>query len=589
MQTKKRRVVCDTETDGLEATRIWCIACKDLDSGEVFSWDVLRDNLRDAKSFLEEECEEIVGHNFLQFDLPVLERLLSLHLPVSRITDTLVLSQLFNSLREHGNSLEEWAKIFGGDQKIAIEDWTSFSPEMLRRCIGDLNINERLYYYLLNEGKKFSKASIRLEHDVTHILRKMRENGFYLYEDKARELQSTATARLNELRERLVTVCPPVAKPVREVKYRVNADGSLYYHCFAHLPPPITKEDIWGDYTLIEWVPFNIGSPSQVVERMNKFGWKPYLFTKSGAPRVCLENLATLSEDAPEEAKLIPRYLGLADKERRVNEWLTNLSPVDGRVHGMVISCGASTHRMAHFKPNMANVPSIDSELGKESRACWGVEDPIHYSQVGCDAKGIQLRVLAHYMNDPEYTDIVCNGDPHTKNMEAAGLDSRAVAKRFIYAWLLGAGASKIGEIIGAGAKEGAEVMQRFLDNLPALKRVKDRCKFDAKRGYTIGFDGRIIPIRSEHYALAIYLQGGESCIMKLATTLWYREVIKRKLDARLVAMVHDEWQTEVLNEQAEEVGKLQAWSIGEAGRLFKLNCPMDGDYRIGKNWLDCH
>jgi DNA polymerase-1 len=36
-------------------------------------------------------------------------------------------------------------------------------------------------------------------------------------------------------------------------------------------------------------------------------------------------------------------------------------------------------------------------------------------------------------------------------------------------------------------------------------------------------------------------------------------------------------------------LGEIQCQSIRDAGKFFKLNCPMDGEYRIGNNWQETH
>ena len=54
---------------------------------------------------------------------------------------------------------------------------------------------------------------------------------------------------------------------------------------------------------------------------------------------------------------------------------------------------------------------------------------------VGCDASGLELRMLAHYMaafDGGDYGDQVVNGDIHTINQQAAGLPTRDDAKTFI-------------------------------------------------------------------------------------------------------------------------------------------------------------
>ena len=147
------------------------------------------------------------------------------------------------------------------------------------------------------------------------------------------------------------------------------------------------------------------------------------------------------------EAKLIARYLMLQKRISQVSSWFDVVKP-DGRVHGRVITNGAVTGRMTHISPNMAQVPNSGSEYGSECRELWTVEPG--NKLVGIDASGLELRMLAHYMKDARYTDEILNGDIHTANQKAAGLLNRNTAKTFIYAFLYGAGAAKIGAIVGS-------------------------------------------------------------------------------------------------------------------------------------------
>ena len=151
-------------------------------------------------------------------------------------------------------------------------------------------------------------------------------------------------------------------------------------------------------------------------------------------------------------------------------------------------------------------------------------------------------------MNDTTFTDILLTGDIHTHNMKMAGLTDRDQAKTFIYAFMYGAGASKIGQIVGAGAKEGQQLINKFLSSMPALKRVRDAVVKASARGKIKGIDGRLLYIRSPHSALNTLLQGAGAVVCKL----WLINIIKRinrtGVDAKLVASIHDEYQFEVLN-----------------------------------------
>jgi DNA polymerase-1 len=90
---------------------------------------------------------------------------------------------------------------------------------------------------------------------------------------------------------------------------------------------------------------------------------------------------------------------------------------------------------------------------------------------------------------------------------------------------------------------------------------------------------------------LAGYLQNGESVIMKRANTLWDKWCTEEGLPFKQVNFVHDEWQTEVMGtyEQAQRVGQLQCDSLVTVGEELGLFCPMSGETKIGRNWLDTH
>jgi DNA polymerase-1 len=258
-----------------------------------------------------------------------------------------------------------------------------------------------------------------------------------------------------------------------------------------------------------------------------------------------------------------------------------------GRVHGYVNPNGAVTSRMTHSHPNMAQIPSSSSPYGEDCRSCWTV--PENYRLVGIDAAQLELRMLAHYLNDKDYTNEILNGDIHTTNQRLAELESRDKAKTFIYALLYGAGDAKLGSVVGRGRAVGKGLRQRFFDNLPAFKKLTDRVQREAKSGFVKGLDGRKLTVRSEHAALNTLLQGAGSIVMKQALIVLNNKIAKHGYDAKFVANVHDEWQIECSIDDAVDVGKLGVLALREAGCMFKLNCPLDGAYKVGENWSETH
>jgi len=581
-------VVFDIETDGLNPTAIHLMVAKEVGVKGNYI-------IRGPKGFAKfaPKVTKWIAHNGVGFDNKVVEKLWGYKIPLSKTVDTLVLSRLFDPTRKGGHRLEDWGKRLG-EYKGEFNDWSQYSEEMKEYCKQDVKVTELVYQELMKEGAKFSQSSINLEHQIHAIMCEQEVNGFELDTDLAEEIYTTCLAETNRIEAEIKEFMVPIAVPVKEVVLKHKKDGSIFANQL------LEGCNVQGDYTKIMWEEFNLASPTQINKRLDKLGWKPTVKTKSGdSYKICPENLATIPDSAPQAVKGLKVWKVLETRWKLASEWLQG-SQVDGRVHGRVITPGAVTHRAAHRGPNMANIPSVphgkdgilwkmDGLYAAECRQVFKV--PEGKLLVGTDAAGIQLRVLAHYMNDPVYTEQVIDGDIHTFNMNALGkfCKDRPTAKTFIYAFLLGAGVGKIAEILGCNAAQANKSMQNFYEALPTLKRLKSEASRAASMGWMKGLDGRILAIGSEHLALSVYLQGGETVIMRLANLFWQRQAKKEGINFKQCAWVHDEWQTEVDEHQAHRLGEIQVQSIVDAGKFFKLNCPMDGEAKIGKNWLETH
>lgn len=600
-----RTVVCDTECDSLAPTKVWCVVAYDIAEDKEYIFDTTN-NFLGLKEFAA-SVDRWIGHNFLMFDRPALNNLLGLDIKIAQVRDTLILSRLFNISRRGGHSLENFGTMLGV-LKPEHEDFSCYSPEMLERCRADVRINREVLRLLKVEGLGYSEESIVLEHTVQYLLGEQKKTGFAFDTKKAHALYATCRAEADKIRDNIHVYFRPLPKFVKTVRPKYKKDGTMSIVGIKTVSPE-ALEIVGGEFSLIHWEEFNLNSPKQVVERLNKAGWQPTVFNKVTAkmkledrqpsPKICEENLETLPDTAPESAKLIAKYLLLDSRCKNIITWFNALGS-DDRVHGDIISLGASTHRAAHRNPNTANIPATLDRRGKvalygrECRECWTVFGD-NRTLLGVDASGIQLRILAHYMNDKEYTYAVVYGkkedgsDIHSVNMRAVGAPSREIAKTFIYAWLLGAGYKKVGLILGLSTSAGKAACEQFLRELPALARVKAMAKAAHERGYMVGLDGRRVQIPSEHKALSCYLQAGEAVIMKRAYVFAYNKIKKAGLDAKIVGWIHDEYQIDCAKEHAEEVGKLVIQSIKEAGEYYKLRVPLDGEMKIGRTWAETH
>ena len=545
------RVAIDIETN-LKHNTIWCCSTYNLDTKEVKTWT----SAQDFNKFIQ-QAKLIIAHNGISFDYPVLNRVWKTSIRLSQVRDTLVMSRLSSPSREGGHSLANLAKLVNRTKKEYEDFEGGLTDKMIEYCQEDVTICGELYLYLTQELRGFSEQSIELEHKVQAIIAKQEKHGFKLDTVKAQCLLGQWKRKLSDIEEELQTIFPPIITQ----RFSEKTGKQL-------------KDDVEV---------FNPGSRQQIAKRLIEKGWKPTKHTEKGA--VIVDESVLDGVDIP-EAKRIAEYLLIQKRVAQVESWLEFVSD-ERRVHGKVITNGAVTGRMTHHSPNMAQVPSSSSPWGHECRDCWTVDDG--KVLVGADAASLELRMLAHYMKDESYAKEIVEGDVHTKNQLAAGLETRAQAKTFIYALLYGAGPAKIGKIVGGSAKDGQELISTFLRNTPALKSLREKVERLSEQGTLPGLDGRKLQVRSAHAALNTLLQSAGAIVMKQGLVLLSKKIQEQKLNANFVANVHDEWQIECSQDDADAVGKLAVSSIKEAGEVLGLRCPLDGEYKKGTTWAQTH
>jgi DNA polymerase I-like protein with 3'-5' exonuclease and polymerase domains len=581
------KVVIDIETN-LAHDKIHLVVTKDIDTGEVITWRSPT-GLNDYLS----KATQLIAHNGIGFDFRVLNSCWKTRIGLKNVFDTLIVSRLLDPSREAGHSLEAWGQTLGfhkidysavwqwmmdRKEEYAGESFDSPIDSLLEHyCIRDVEVTAKLYHRLISDvaEKQFSQESIDLEHQVAAIIERQISNGFKLDQPYAQVLLADIKSKVAGIYEQM-----QCRWPERVVERYSEKTGKRL------------KDSV---------IVFNPGSRQQIGERLKELGWKPKEFTDNGQPKVDETILANIKIP---EAQVIAEYLMLNKRISQIESWMDAVGK-DGRVHGRVITNGAVTGRMTHSSPNMAQIPAVrkdkegniligqDGGYGAECRECWSVEDG--NVLVGCDASGLELRMLAHYMKDENYVRTVTEGsskegtDVHTVNQRSAGLPTRDAAKTFIYAFLYGAGDSKIGSIVGGNAKDGSRLKQKFLAQTPALAKLIERVGKQAAKGWVPGLDGRRIWVRSEHAALNSLLQGAGAIVMKKALVLFNDKIKTNKWPVKLVANVHDEFQFECPQSIAEDAGKAARMSIIEAGVCYNLRCPLDGEYKIGRNWRETH
>lgn len=569
---------CDIETDGLDPTKVWCIVAQDVDTKEIVKFTP--DNLHLFNPWLS-KVDTLIFHNGIGFDVPVLKKLLKSDFSDVNIEDTLIMSQLTNPRREGGHSLARWGDVFGfpkGDH----EDWSCFSQEMLDYCVRDVEITTQLYLRLKGESRKHGRDSLELEYATKDHCSKQEKYGWYFDNKKALEVLYDVNEELRKAEDEVRSVFTPLPVWVSKtpVKNRFKQDGrrTLAYEKEVKLQCH-TNDD--GEYGYFDYPELNLGSRQQVARHLQHYGWKPTVLTETGKPKVDESTLDGV--DIP-QAKLIARFLMLQKRKSQLDSWLKEFNEDTHSIHARVHTIGTVTNRMSSSNPNLQQVTASGKEFGSEMRSLFTV----HQGKVlvGADLSGLELRCLAHYMNDPDYTKEILTGDIHTKNQESAGLGTRNEAKRFIYAYLYGGGDDLIGKIVGGGKKEGRKIKEAFLANTPSLAKLREQVERASNKGWIKALDGRHIKIRSAHSALNFLLQSAGSIIAKRAWVIFHE---KCTLPYKQLGVIHDEIQIECDPEHAESIGKLVVESMRETTGYYNLRCPIDGEYQVGSNWNDTH
>ncbi len=566
-----------------------------------------------------------------------------------KIVDTLLISRLVNYDIEtpkgakFPHSLQAWG-IRLNKHKGDFHEFDKFSIEMVDYWYQDIEVTESLYDHFNDTiWSPDWRKSLRIEHDVQIELVRTQHYGFFFDKPKAEFLLNSVKTKMNTLEEQFQVDFPPKLTEVNRIKYRLKKDGGEMATVTKAKQKyaMTTVED--DDLVCFDWIEFKPGSAKDRIDVLWDAGWKPVDKTKTainfsrkkiGDPygksvaamdedfynqkkkdldrygfTVSEANLGTLPETAPAGGKRLAEWLTLEGRRSSLVEWLGHCGD-DSRIHGSFTHVGAWTGRMAHRNPNQANIPAqfhgtaktavekVKDRYDGQMRELWCVPKGCYL--VGTDAEGIQLRVLAHLMKSEEYVHAIVSGkkedetDIHNVNKKALAVPNgtRDMAKTFIYAWLLGAGVAKTGQILKVNMKEAQEARTRFEMSIDGLYNLKNQLvPYIAEQGYFTGYDGRKVPVPNAHKTLAGILQNGEACLMKHSLLKWHNKARQEGINFKMVGFIHDEYQVEVIGteEEAKRLGQIQADCMLETGQELGFKIPTPGSYDIGKNWAETH
>lgn len=625
------RLVFDIEADGLrdDATQVWCLCFADIGPPHT-PYDDYRTYKFPPEDVVEwglgalTEADELIGHNIIDYDLPLLERLYGwTPSPQTRIVDTLIHSRLLRSDRPlpsgcpgstPPHSLKAWGYRVGRG-KLEHDDWTRYTPAMLKRCEEDVKITclvrERLVQEAEGTGIDWT-PSLRIEHDIAKLIVTQEQNGCPLDTALVWRTRLTLVRLMAQTYKLLVPLIPEVPLPKSKqgtwpVKQFLKS-GAPTVHAIRYYGDEFTRESTYRTDRIIRTAPINLRSDKQVKEYLTTIGWQPtewnYKKDKWGkpvreldgskirtSPRLTLDSLESCRwpEDTQEMGIKIVEYLMMAHRESMLKGWIRDVRP-DGRISAMALPCGTPTGRMTHRK--VVNVPRITSPWGPELRACFTTVPG--YTRVGIDLRSCQLRALCHEMEDEEFQRQVVEGEPHVYSAEMANLEADAhmskkdKGKKLNFTVLFGGGVPKIMTDLGLTKSEATRVIKTFFKNLPALSKLKKKLERQWKeKGYLVGLDGRAIWVRAEHMLLVYLMQAHESVVNKeFMIELWN---LSNDLESNLVTTMHDESQWLVRDDHVRKFKGRARQAIRTVNERYSLTCPQDIDINIGSTWAECH
>ncbi len=612
-------LIFDLECNGLldNLTKIHSLVIKDYETKTIYSctdnfyvpenYKLKLLTIKDGIKLLS-KADLIVGHNIIKYDIPAIKKLYP-DFKYKKCYDTLIASKLAYpdmqlldwryrkkysippDLKQKPYSLGAWGYRLGilkgtyCEQENAFISWNT---EMQAYCEQDVEVTEALYSRLetpKNPRRLICYDALETEQEFTKIIQLQETRGVQFNKNKALSLLSKLKIRQKEIEPELRKYFKDKIKkeifiPKRDNKVKGYIKGV-----------PVIKRKL---------IKFNPNSKEMIKEQLLKFyDWEPLEYTEKGNPKLDNKALEAMADNLKKYpfAKLLEEYFIISKLLGQLSEgeksWLNYLK--GNIIYGSVNCQGTITYRCTHSNPNLAQIPSVEKPFGKECRELF--ESREGYKFVGVDAKGLELRCLAHYMNDEAYTDLILNGDIHTYNQnilkEAAPDLTRSIAKTWIYGFLYGAGNRLLGEKVGKSQRMGKKMRDVFLSKLPNLAKLMKQVKEYADEGYMFLLDERFIPLTVKHVALNYLLQSAGAIVMKKALIFLYESLCRKGWtfgnEYAFVLNVHDEIQAEVKPQYVEEYSKLALESIRKAGIYYNFNCPLDGDVKVGANWKDTH
>ena len=458
-----------------------------------------------------------------------------------------------------------------------------------------------LYSYLLRPTtSKHDLADVVLRHENVTLAGASGEQADHLQRLAPLLRKEVETQDLTKLYETIDLPLAPVLASMERHGVRVDREALAAMSATMEREIRALEKTIWE----LAGSEFNVNSPQQLAEilfdKMNLgLGGKRRSKPRSTAAEV-LEELA-LTHELPRK---VLEYREISKLKSTYVDALPRLIHADtGRLHTSFSQTGTATGRLSSSDPNLQNIP-VRSELGRQIRAEF-VASPGN-TLLSADYSQIELRILAHFSEDPVLVEAFRNGqDIHARTAEevfgvgpmAQNAEHRRAAKAINFGIIYGQTAFGLAAQLGIDQKEAARFIAAYFARYRGVKEYLERSLAEARKtGVTRTMFGRIRPVPeitspqpnlrnfAERTALNTPLQGTAADLIRLAMIAIHRQLSDEGLQAKMILQVHDELLFEAPH---NEMDRLRALVRPAMENAHKLIVPLLVDMKAGPNWRD--
>ena len=531
------------------------------------------------KPVLEARAVKVIGQN-LKYDWQVMHRY---GVAISNYEDTMLLSYVADSGRYSGAD-------GGHSMDVLSLRWLGHAPMQFKDVAGT--------------GKKrvtFDRVPIDTATE-------------YAAEDADVTLRLYRVLEPHVVASRLSNVYERLDRPMVPVIARMEARGiAIDRQVLSRLSGELGQKAaaLEDEIQEIAGRPFNVGSPKQLGDILfGEMGLPGGSKTKSGQWSTTAAKLEELAAEGHELPRKIVDWRQMSKLKSTYTDALPEyVNGRTGRVHTSYSLAVTSTGRLSSSEPNLQNIP-VRTEVGRKIRTAF-VAEPGH-KLISADYSQIELRLLAHVANIPQFTEAFREGlDIHARtaaemfgrDVDALEPDMRRKAKIINFGIIYGISSFGLSNQLGIERGVAGDYIKQYFKQFPGIRDyIEDTKALAREQGYVETIFGRRMhypEIKSSNQSVRAFneraainapIQGASADIIRRAMIRMDDALEKAGSSARMLLQVHDELIFEVPEEEADGAIPIITRVMREAPfPTVQLSVPLEVEARAANNWDEAH